>query len=302
MFKTASLLFSAYTVSLLLSLSLPLSIRSQTHGASVECTPSCGNINIRSPFRLQGDPGYCGNKAYTLSCETNETSQSHHAVLYLFCGKYYVQAINYINYTIRVVDAGVHKIKDNYFSDPVYPLSYFNFSEDYSDPYTIYYEYFESPDASFSFTKYLTVPLVFLSCTNPMNLSNLFVETAPCIGSHSSSDSSLSTVYSYFKLGRLDKYGYPDMSPADVGLSCTITLMVMVSPTPAPTDKYSQSCEGIYKHLAYGFELSWLPHECTEKCRSEYYGCAVNHNNTGIECYNPIQGGRPEILNYLKNV
>ncbi|KAK9939119.1 hypothetical protein M0R45_015827 [Rubus argutus] len=118
-----------------------------------------------------------------------------------------------------------------------------------------------------------------------MNFSDLFVETAPCIGSHSSSYSSLSTVYSYFMLGRLDENGNPDiMSPADLELSCTITLMVMVSPPPAPTDKYSQSCEGIYKHLAYGFELSWLPHECTEKCGSEY-DCAVNHNNTGMECY-----------------
>ncbi|KAK9939102.1 hypothetical protein M0R45_015811 [Rubus argutus] len=55
----------------------------------------------------------------------------------------------------------------------------------------------------------LTVPLVFLSCTNPMKFSDLYVETAPCIGSHSSSDSSVSTVYSYFMLGgRLDE-GYP---------------------------------------------------------------------------------------------
>ncbi|KAK9939125.1 hypothetical protein M0R45_015833 [Rubus argutus] len=99
-------------------------------------------------------------------------------------------------------------------------------------PYTIYYEYFQSPNASYWDWKYLTVPLVFLSCTNPMNLSDLFVETAPCISSHSSSDSSVSTVYSYFMLGRLDEYGWPDiMSPADLELSCTITLMVMVSPS-----------------------------------------------------------------------
>ncbi|KAK9939096.1 hypothetical protein M0R45_015805 [Rubus argutus] len=114
-----------------------------------------------------------------------------------------------------------------------------------------------------------------------MNFSDLFVETAPCIGSHPSSDSSLSTVYSYFMLGRLDEYGYPDnMSPADVGLTCKIKLMVMVSPP-----SMDKSCEGIYKKLAYGFELSWIDNECTEKCRPDDT-CALNDNNTaGIGCY-----------------
>ncbi|KAK9939139.1 hypothetical protein M0R45_015846 [Rubus argutus] len=284
MFRIESLLLASYTVSLLLSLSLPLSIRSQTHGASVECTPSCGNINIRSPFRLQGDPGDCGNKNYTLSCETNETSsQSHHAVLYLFSGKYYVQAINYNNYTIRLVDAGIHKIKDDYFSHPVHPLTAFNFSDSYSDD--LYSIYFYSSDASSLRYQDLTVPLVFLSCTNPMKFSDLYVETAPCIGNHSSSDSSVSTVYSYFMLGgRLDE-GYPAdfMRPSDLEFSCKITLMVMVS--PPSMDKNSKSCEGIYKKLAYGFELSWFQQECVGKCGPED-SCTLNRNNmTRVECH-----------------
>ncbi|KAK9939134.1 hypothetical protein M0R45_015841 [Rubus argutus] len=283
MFRTARLLFAAYTVSLLL-----LSC-SQTSGANSECAPSCGNVNISSPFRLHGDPVHCGNKSYELHCETNGTGQSHHAVLYLFSGKYYVQAINYNNYTIRLVDAGVHKIKDNYFSNPVYPLTRFNFSLSNENPYTLTPTYFNSLDGSdgSSYSQYLPWPLIFLNCANPMNSSDLLVDTAPCIknmGSHSASNSSLSTVYTYFMLSVI---GYPPMvKTADLGLSCKITLMVMVS--RPPKDKYSKSCEGIYKHLAYGFELSWIHHECTEKCRSADT-CALNYNNTGIGCYTYTQ-------------
>ncbi|KAM5585006.1 LEAF RUST 10 DISEASE-RESISTANCE LOCUS RECEPTOR-LIKE PROTEIN KINASE-like 2.5 [Rosa sericea] len=285
MFRTASLLFAVHTVSLLF---LPLSSRSQTSGATSECTPSCANIKISSPFRLQGDPGHCGDKSYELSCEADRTSQSHHAVLYLFSGKYYVQAINYNNYTIRLVDAGVHKTKDNYFSNPVYPLAVFNFSS-YFTPYSLHYSHFNPPDKRYEQDeKYLTVPLIFLSCTNQKNYSDLFVETAPCIkntGIHSSSDPSLSTVYSYFMLGRLNDYGHPEvLSPADWGLSCKITLMALVSPPPTPTDKYSKTCQGIYKQLAYGFELSWLGYGCANtKCGPDE-SCALNLNMTGLEC------------------
>ena len=139
MFKTETLLFSAYTASLVVFLSL--SCCSQTSGAVSECSPSCGNIQIKSPFRLQGDPTKCGNKSYELSCEANGSSQSDDAILYLFSGKYYVQAINYNNYTIRLVDAGVHNTKDNFFSNPVYPLTAFNFT--YPSPYSVYNQCFK---------------------------------------------------------------------------------------------------------------------------------------------------------------
>ncbi|KAM1263301.1 hypothetical protein ACFXTH_028309 [Malus domestica] len=60
------------------------------------CAPSsCGIItNISYPFRLKHDPDNCGDQWYNLSCENNRT------VLYLYSGKYHVQAINYDNYTV----------------------------------------------------------------------------------------------------------------------------------------------------------------------------------------------------------
>ncbi|KAL6183613.1 hypothetical protein ACLB2K_045024 [Fragaria x ananassa] len=261
----------------------------------------CGNIQISSPFRLQGDPGHCGNKSYELSCEGDGTNQSHHAILYLFSGKYYVEAINYNNYTIRLVDAGVHNTKDNYFSNPVYPLTVFNFSS-YSfskyQPYSLSYPYFESPDVSFPADQYLTAPLVMLSCKNPMNYSDLFVETTPCINNtsiHSSSDPSLSTVYSYFMHGRFNKYNEPDIRTADLGLSCKITLMVLVSPPPTPTDEYIKSCQGIYKQLAYGFQLTWIDYQCRKNCGQNYdewpLKCGlITYNTSGVECRSREKG------------
>ena len=70
------------------------------HRSHARCLPSsCGNItHITYPFRLQADPEKCGNKRYELVCENNVT------VLYLHSAKYHVQAINYNNYTVRVVD------------------------------------------------------------------------------------------------------------------------------------------------------------------------------------------------------
>ncbi|CAJ1972054.1 unnamed protein product [Sphenostylis stenocarpa] len=45
-----------------------------------------------------GDPKKCGDTRYELGCEDNVK------VLYLYSAKYHVQAINYNNYTARVVD------------------------------------------------------------------------------------------------------------------------------------------------------------------------------------------------------
>ncbi|CAL2265372.1 unnamed protein product [Prunus armeniaca] len=131
------------------------------------------------------------------------------------------------------------------------------------------------------------MPIIFLSCENPMNSSDVIVETAPCINgisSYSSSNSSFSslTTYSYFMLGR--GYNYNDNNngpiPYDLGDSCKITLMAMVSPS---TEEDMTSCKGIYNEIAYGFQLSWIDQACIGKCRSEEY-CMLNSNGNGIYC------------------
>ncbi|KAI5344328.1 PREDICTED: rust resistance kinase Lr10 [Prunus dulcis] len=97
----------------------------KSHGSPDKCVPSaCGTINnIISPFRLANDTNQsnCTNwdyYYYNLYCDNNLT------VLTINRGKYYVQAINYDNFTIRVVDPG---IRNNDFSFiPRYSLSIYN--------------------------------------------------------------------------------------------------------------------------------------------------------------------------------
>jgi hypothetical protein len=97
---------------------LLLVILSTHHGCSARknnsyCAPSsCRNIhNISYPFRLNTDPESCGSKNYELVCENNVRP-----TLYLSMVKYYVQAIHYSDFTIRLVEAGVQQ--DDCFSIP----------------------------------------------------------------------------------------------------------------------------------------------------------------------------------------
>ncbi|KAG6655713.1 hypothetical protein CIPAW_05G234600 [Carya illinoinensis] len=82
------------------------------------CAPSsCGNIpNISFPFRLKSDPLNCGDTRYELLCDEN-----NHTLLSLHGSKYYVSQIDYNNYTIRIIDAGIQE--DNYSFIPCYSLN-----------------------------------------------------------------------------------------------------------------------------------------------------------------------------------
>ncbi|QCD99824.1 somatic embryogenesis receptor kinase 4 [Vigna unguiculata] len=97
----------------------------QIHGGD-GCSPSsCGKIrNISYPFRLKGEPEGCG--PFALSCENNIT------LISLFSGAYHVEAINYNNFTVRVVDPGLQPT--NCSSLPRYFIAPYNFSD---------YSYFE---------------------------------------------------------------------------------------------------------------------------------------------------------------
>lgn len=65
------------------------------------CSSSCGQIqNIRPPFRLKGDPDYCGDPVYELICAGNST------ILNLSVGKYYVSSISFNPNELQIVDAG----------------------------------------------------------------------------------------------------------------------------------------------------------------------------------------------------
>ncbi|KAF3432844.1 hypothetical protein FNV43_RR23946 [Rhamnella rubrinervis] len=222
-----------------------------------QCPPSsCGKIhNISYPFRLKDDPKHCGRKRYTLSCENNIT------ILYLYSGKYNVEAINYNNYTIRLVDSNFHKGNCSFI--PLYSLASFNFS--YSDLYsTVLYR-----------AKLLPIPLVetriFMTCENPVN-SPLYVDTAPCI-------TSKRPYYSYIMVrGNLSVDRMED--------SCRTQLVVMSSWKRKNIKKKNttSSYMDIHNELLYGFELSWLI-TFLKKDPGPYDNCYLNDSGKGVTCY-----------------
>ncbi|KAM1285262.1 hypothetical protein ACFX2I_028068 [Malus domestica] len=187
------------------------------------CTSSCGHIhNISYPFRLNHDPKHCGNVMYTLSCESNIT------VLHLpSSGKYYVQAINYTDTTIRLLDPGLANTNCS-----SRPRNFLHYTDVYGR-YSLLY----------------STSIYYLKCLNPLN-SSLYVDTAPCSNNTSSSSSQPKT-YSYVKVG--------NMTGWDLDEGCSVEWM-----PSAPVDyvDYSNvSYKDIHNALVYGFELYFGPLE-----------------------------------------
>ncbi|XP_059445470.1 uncharacterized protein LOC132177235 [Corylus avellana] len=216
------------------------------------CAPSsCGDIhNISYPFRLQHQPQNCGLPNYTLSCDSN-----YQTVLDLYAGKYYVRQINYENYTIRVVDSGIHHL-----SIPLHFLNSKNFSD--GDPYTSYESYPRWRSSELS-----EGTVVFLMCENPVN-SPFYLEASTCFSNNGEYSSNSSKMYRYVKVGRT--------KAADVEDSCQIDRMV---PTSWPGNI---ACSDVHNALEYGFELSWLEFKCNQSCGSGQY-CSLDDAN-GVHC------------------
>ncbi|KAH1215241.1 Rust resistance kinase Lr10 [Glycine max] len=213
------------------------------------CPPSsCGKItNITYPFLLKGDPKGCGDNRYELACENNVT------VLYLYSGKYHVQAINYNNFTIRVVDPGVQQPYCS--SIPRYFLSQSNFSAiDEGDPYLA----FQNRDYSW---EYVFQHIVFLNCRHAVIDNEKYVETDPCIKWHSKG-------YIYAIAG--------DLIAKDFEVGCEVKL---VAPTSLwGLDTYTQ----MHRALIYGFELSWMNLACEDYCGNP--SCTFNSSSQMLEC------------------
>ncbi|GKV52876.1 hypothetical protein SLEP1_g59432, partial [Rubroshorea leprosula] len=204
------------------------------------CPPSsCGNIpNIRFPFWLNTNTHNCtGLPAYNLSCENNL------AVLYLGSAKFYVQAIDYDNLTIRVVDAGIQK--GNCSSIP---------------QYYVYGRYFHDQLR----WPWVLEELVFISCGNPVNASDLsvgasasvfdlYVDASACVNASSFStsyqpESNGSKRYYYVKIG--------DFKPRELKSTCRIEL-ISLSRFSREKNYRNLSYLEIHRQLEYGFELSW---------------------------------------------
>ncbi|RZR77497.1 hypothetical protein BHM03_00002609 [Ensete ventricosum] len=139
-------------------------------GASTEehCSPSCGGINITSPFRLPDDPADCGSPQYELTCQNNQTRLNISSKLYV------VKAISYETGTIRVVDPGLRS--NNCSSPPKYSLRDLSFGGSYDIVQVG------------GFVDYVT-------CQQPVVNDSSFVTTSPCINSTDG-------YHNYVKVGR----------------------------------------------------------------------------------------------------
>ncbi|XP_048421961.1 rust resistance kinase Lr10-like [Pyrus x bretschneideri] len=200
------------------------------------CTSSCGLIhNITYPFRLNDDPKTCGDTLfrYTLSCENNNTT-----VLDLpYSGKYHVQAINYKNQTIRLLDPGLDN--NNCSSLPQnWPPNYFPYPYTYGSP--------------------LSTSVYYLRCRNQVN-SSLYVDTAPCLNNSATS------------LIQPKSYSYVMVHPAmeDLNEGCRVERKASML---WYYYNASYSYEYIHSALMYGFVLRvhW-PDEQSSPCNGSYY-------------------------------
>jgi len=234
-------LFGAYPALLFLGILAGHQSCSARKNSTVYCAPSCGNIHISYPFRLSTDPNNsCGNKRYELICENNRPA------LYLNKVKYYVQAIDYSNFTIRVVDADVQK--DDCFSIPSHSLIEGPFND---------MDYYFSYDKS---------TFVFMSCRNPIpsppdyivdassckNGSSLFNSTS---NTSSPSSHNMEGTYSYVFIAYPYTYYLRDIPDL-----CHVNLMYHASFTflDQPTNETNIiSYKDVHDSLLYGFDLSW---------------------------------------------
>ncbi|KAM1401091.1 hypothetical protein ACFX2F_028285 [Malus domestica] len=249
---------SSSSMRFLIAAFIVFSLSPQTicNATQLKCTSSCGHIrNISYPF--------CGNSGYTLSCESNKTILNIPS-----SGDYYVQAINYHNQTIRLVDPGLDK--SNCSSLPLHSLS-------------LPYEYFQIPttpgnctasstDSSAICTEIGTTNLTFLKCPRPMN-SSLYVDAAPCfpVESASTSSSSMSSSqpksYGYVKIGSLEVGQMKD------GCSIERTTYAYLF------DGYNASYKSIHNSLVYGFELQYI-RDGPFSCRNPWWNFKWD-----FECY-----------------
>ncbi|KAH7840060.1 hypothetical protein Vadar_012192 [Vaccinium darrowii] len=223
---------------------------------SPNCVSYCGNIDIRHPFRVKGDPENCGNKKYELDCEHNRP------VLHLFAsGKYYVHEINYDDYSIRLVDVGLQQ--GNCSSLPLYSLSDLNFTTPNSDatPYSLMLNDVRSVklkgpfDLKWYWGWEIAVAL-WVDCEMPVEISPFYTDrktsASSCIGKN---------FFFILVLGKEE-----------------IFLLFV-------RDKLiSFGCAGSVQNskLEYGFELSWLSILC-EQCQGDCFPVWPSYHT--VACY-----------------
>ncbi|XP_058725126.1 LEAF RUST 10 DISEASE-RESISTANCE LOCUS RECEPTOR-LIKE PROTEIN KINASE-like 2.1 [Vicia villosa] len=232
------------------------------------CPPSsCGEItNIKHPFRLKNDPKTCGDPRYEFSCENNKTT------LKLFSGKYYVKSINYNNYTIRVVDAGIEE--NNCSAVPRYFLtasnftSYYNYNYQGNDPYDVNYPAWLGH-------------VIYLNCSKPVKNDHryVYVDTSSC------RINSTGHGYVYAIAG--------DIEAGRLSVDCRVKIVATSSASFFKSNSVVENdidtrkhftYEEIHEMLSYGFYLSWMKRGCEDSCDTDQEYCGLDEKHGVLTC------------------
>ncbi|KAL8468415.1 hypothetical protein ACS0TY_031574 [Phlomoides rotata] len=206
-------------------------------------TSVCGIIqNISPPFRLKNDPKHCGYRDYELACENNVS------FIYLNSQKHQVKAINYHNFTIRLVDVSIN---NNTCFFPTYSAYPFGLTEPYS---------YRIPN-----TSDVAWPINYMSCPYPLKKNSPFLAvTNDC----AMASNSVNIRHAYIKAGHMNASEVEDM--------CRIDLIAMTS--WKFDDLKNVSISEIHESLHYGFELSWFRYPCS-RCRMRS-NCVLRKDHT----------------------
>ncbi|KAF8008265.1 hypothetical protein BT93_K2056 [Corymbia citriodora subsp. variegata] len=226
---------------------------------AIKCTTSCGEVpNITYPFWLTGDPKDCGDPSYELACINNRT------IFDSYSGKYYVQYIDYTNYTIRIADVGLQN--GNCSSLPSRSLSCtYYFGDEWKQ-----YECWRIPwdwDWDNSYKELdLSSQVAIVDCTKAID-SPLYVDASSCF---------YGIEFSNFSSMRRQVYAMVNPTISSVETACTIKLMAMI---PRWVDRNDlRSYAQIHEWMTYGFELSWLQKACEMHFKG-CYRCGINAMN-----------------------
>ncbi|KAK1361615.1 hypothetical protein POM88_046089 [Heracleum sosnowskyi] len=269
-------------------LQVPLLLLSTTFfifsSSSNQDLPSCGNIgNISCPFYLKGDVQKNCDHHSVLSLELH--CQDSHTIIYLTQDgnetyKYYVEDINYQNYTVRLsTDTQVNK-----FIPTVSVAHDFSSSNDFHG----------------------NTPLTFINCLAPATSNSPYIDNTTFSGCTSSKNTYDSTStsdknychgeYSYVIVGLL--------SLSEVVDGCKVRDAAWVSSQWPRLHNYNEvliideaDSSNIYSEvMAYGIDVSWESIFCSV-CRLEY--CEADYESNTYVCSKSSQKSIHNLLRHI---
>jgi hypothetical protein len=180
--------------------------------------------------------------------------------------KYYVQAIHYSNFTIRLVDSDVQK--DDCFSIPRHSL----IIDDYPDnrdylPYNRGWFFYNNISLDSS-------TFVFISCPKPiLSPPKYIVDASSCKNG--------STLFNSHNMEGYSSYVLIDSSLGNIPDLCHVNLMYPASFTFQPKNETNISYIDVHDSIIYGFDLSWSG-ACCDFLKENH--CKLDEANMSIYC------------------